>query len=244
MSIGFVTAIPYMIALFYAINDLDSVLTTNSTFPLAEIYHQATGSRGGALGLLIVVFLPTFLTCTGCYITAGRTLWTLARDNATPFSSWISRIHPTFRNPFNATLVCGAMIVSLGCIFVGSKTAFNAFVGSFAVLSSLSYLTAILPHLFSGRKSIKPGYFYMKGMLGFAVNGISCSYIIVFIVIFCFPYSMPTDAGTMNYTCLITGGLTFFVATWWCVRRGSYKGPNAIPLGDVVLAPEAHSTTV
>ncbi|EFW19980.1 hypothetical protein D8B26_003538 [Coccidioides posadasii str. Silveira] len=241
MVIGFVTAIPYMVALLYAINDLDAVLTTNTPFPLAEIYYQATGSRGGALGLLIVMFFPTFLTCIGCYLTAGRTLWTLARDNATPFSPWMSRINPTFRNPFNATLACGAVVVALGCIYVGSKTAFNAFVGSFAVLSSLSYVTAILPHLLSGRRSINPGRFYMKGPLGFLVNGISCSYVIAFVVIFCFPYALPTDAETMNYTSLITGGLSIFVAIWWFVTRSSYKGPNAIPLGEILLAPEVHS---
>ncbi|EDN10801.1 predicted protein [Histoplasma mississippiense (nom. inval.)] len=71
MAVGFVTAITYMVALLYSIHDLPAVLDNKSTFPLAEIYRQATTSRGGALGLLIVVFLPTFITCIGCYITAG-----------------------------------------------------------------------------------------------------------------------------------------------------------------------------
>ncbi|PGH00655.1 hypothetical protein AJ80_09146 [Polytolypa hystricis UAMH7299] len=240
MSIGFVTAIPYMIALFYAINDLDAVLNTNSTFPLAEIYHQATGSRGGALGLLIVAFVPTFLTCIGCYITAGRCLWTLARDNATPFSGWLARIHPRHHNPFNATITCCGLIIILGCIYVGSTTAFNAFIGSFILLSSLSYLTAILPHLLSGRTSIKPGYFFMRGWLGFVVNAFSCGYIIVFIVIFCFPFSLPTDAASMNYTSLITGGLSLLVTGWWVFRQGNYEGPKVIPLSDIVMVVDGH----
>lgn len=101
VSIGFLTAFFYLVAIFYAINDLDTVLSSSSTFPLAEIYVQATNSAGGALGLLIVAFLPTFLTLVGCYLTAGRMFWTLARDNAVPFSHFFSRVSPTFENPFS-----------------------------------------------------------------------------------------------------------------------------------------------
>src|SRR5689334_203630 len=98
MSIGFITGFLYMIAMFYSIQSLDDVLNSVFGFPLAEIYRQATGSRGGALGLLIVAFLPTLITCIGCYITAGRTLWTLARDNATPFPGWIGHVNTRLHN--------------------------------------------------------------------------------------------------------------------------------------------------
>ena len=168
------------------------------------------------------------------YITAGRTLWTLARDDATPFAGRLGKISPAWRNPFSATLVCGCVCTVLGCIYVGSTTAFNAFVGSFVVLSSMSYLAAIGPHLLNRRSGIVPGPFWMKGALGFVMNGIACAYIMVFVVIYCFPYSLPVAASDMNYSCLITGGLTIFIAMWWLWRGGrGYKGPQAI--GRVVL---------
>lgn len=236
---GFLTAVPYMVALFYAITDLDAVLETNSTFPLSTIYQQATGTRGGALGLLIIAFIPTFITCTGCYITCGRTLWTLARDNATPFSGWIGRVNGRMHNPFNATLVCGGLLTVLGCIYVGSTTAFNAFIGSYIQLSTLSYVAAILPHLLRGRKGVQPGWFFMHGPLGFVVNALSCGYIVVFIVIFCFPFAMPTDAQSMNYASVMTGGLTIFVAAWWFCRQKTYEGPKAVPIGDAMVTKDA-----
>ncbi|DAA76898.1 TPA_exp: putative Choline transporter Hnm1 [Trichophyton benhamiae CBS 112371] len=232
---GFITAVPYMIALFYSINDLEAVLGTFTTFPLATIYHQATGTRAGAFGLLIIAFLPTFITCIGCYITAGRVLWTLARDNATPFSNFIARVHPTYHNPFNATTVCVAVVTVLGCIYVGSTTAFNAFVGCYVQLSTLSYLAAILPHLLRGRKGITPGPFFMKGWVGYVVNTISCLYIVTFVIIFCFPFSMPTSAATMNYASLMTGGVTIFVVIWYLIRQKSYVGPHVISIHDVKL---------
>lgn len=204
MVIGFITAFCYMVAIFYAINNLPTVTSLDGTFarfPLAEIYSQATNTRGGTLGLLVVIICPVIITCIGTYITAGRTLWTLARDDATPFQSTLGRIAPgkNFKNPFNATLACGYLSTLLGCIYVGSTTAFNAFVGSFVILSSLSYCAAILPFIFTGRFSrseveggngMRKGPYSMGHKTGLVVNIVSCVYILVsfsflLLVIFC-----------------------------------------------------------
>ncbi|MCJ1309396.1 hypothetical protein MMC25_003055 [Agyrium rufum] len=231
MVIGFITAFVYMITIFYAITDLDSVLSGEATFPLAEIYLQATGTSGGTIGLLLLVMLPLICTAIGGYLTASRILWTLARDNATPFSSMLGKISDRWRNPFNAILLCGVIGTIFGCIYVGSSTAFNAFVGSFVILSTLSYLGALLPYVITRRKYIVPGPFWMKGNLGLAMHGIACIYIAVFVVIFCFPYALPVDAGSMNYSCLVSGGLTVFITCWWFWKgsRG-YTGPQALTI--------------
>ncbi|KAL8838704.1 MAG: hypothetical protein Q9176_004944 [Flavoplaca citrina] len=231
--IGFSTTFFYIITIFYGITDLDTVLEESTRyFPLAAIYRQATGSAGGTLGLLILSFLPLFIACIGLYLTASRTFWTLARDNATPFSDFFSQVSPRYRNPANAILLCAVFSTLLGCIYVGSKTAFSAFVGSFVVLTTLSYLTAILPHLLHKRATITPGWFWMRGATGFIVNGISVAYIIVFIIIFCFPFSLPTNPALMNYNALITGGLTIFVAAFWVYRRKEYVGPRQVTLAE------------
>lgn len=239
MAVGFVTGICYMIAIFYAIQDYKAIRDSTVIFPLAEIYHQATGTRGGALGLLIVAFLPTVVTACGCYITAGRTLWTISRDNATPFSGWLGKISPRFHNPFNATLVCGGCITILACIYLGSSTAFNAFVGCFVQLSSLSYFMAIFPHILTRRSSFVPGWFFMNNKVGFVVNSLACIYILAFVVIFCFPYGLPVHAEDMNYASLMTGGLSIFVTIWWFFHQGSYEGPKHVPLTDKALAEDA-----
>ncbi|KAJ6156103.1 DsDNA-dependent ATPase (Rad54b) [Penicillium chrysogenum] len=241
MGVGFVTGICYMIAIFYAVNDLDAVRGTSTFFPLAEIYRQATGSRGGALGLLVVAFLPTLITACGCYITAGRTLWTISRDGATPFSGWLGHISLKFKNPFNATLTCGGFITILACIYLGSTTAFSAFVGCFVQLSSLSYFMAIFPHILTRRSSFVPGYFFMNNKIGYVVNSLACTYIIAFAIIFCFPYALPTDAASMNYASLMTGGLSIFITIWWFIHQGSYVGPKHVPLTDKALADDARN---
>lgn len=154
-------------------------------------------------------------------------LWTLGRDNATPFSRWIGKIDDRFGCPLNATLTCGVICTLLGAIYVGSTTAFSAFVGSFIVLGSASYVAFILPNLLSRRRHIVPGPFTMPSYIFYPVASIACSYMIVFIVIYCFPYAVPFDEKSMNYSCLIVGGLSIFVAAWWFwVKDRGYVGPG------------------
>jgi choline transport protein len=237
MVIGFITAFFYMIAIFYAINNIEDVLQA-PYFPLATIYAQATSSNAGTMGLLFIILVPILCCCIGTYITAGRCLWTISRDGAVPLSGTLGVISPRFKNPFNATLFCGCFSTVLGAIYVGSSTAFNAFVGSFVVLSTLSYLAAILPFIFTGRFSpsatgpynnnMRPGPYQMGNKVGYAVNIVSCLYIIVFVVIYCFPYSLPVTAVNMNYACLITGSMSIFAALWWFIKGSSYVGPRAM----------------
>lgn len=226
LIVGFVTAFAYLIALFYSVNDINAIFESRLPFPLAAMYEQATNSRGGAMGLLFLILFPILCTLIGAFITAGRILWTLARDDATPFSRFVGRIDAQGKNPRNATLLVGCLCTVLGCIYIGSLTAFNAFVGSFILLSTLSYVSAILPNLITKARYIVAGPFRMSGVLGYAVRAIACTYIIVFIVIFCFPYSMPVTADLMNYTVVIVGGFTILMAILYLFKRSSgYMGP-------------------
>ncbi|KAK7523102.1 choline transporter [Phyllosticta citriasiana] len=229
MVVGLTTAFIYLVAIFYSISDFEALLSNKYTSPLAELYYQATLSRTGALGLIIVVFLPTVCTCIGTYITAGRILWTLARDGATPFSATMGNISARHKNPFAATFVCGIICTVLGAIYVGSTTAFNAFIGSYVVLATLSYLAAILPHALTRRKYLAPGPFALKGRAAYIIPYVSSAYICAFVVIYCFPYSMPVYASNMNYSSLIVGSLTILVGAWWLwiIGRG-YVGPQGL----------------
>ena len=44
-----------------------------------------------------------------------------------------------------------------------------------------------------------------------------------------FPYSMPVRVATMNYSCVIVGGLTVFQGVWYVViRKRGYQGPRSM----------------
>lgn len=224
MVIGFITGFCYLITIMYAINDLDTVAA--ATYPIAEIYRQATGTAG-ATAMLALIMINIGLCLVGLMITTGRTLWTLARDEAAPFPRYLGKVDARLNMPMVSTISTAVLVTVLGCIYVGSTTAFNAFIGSTILFFSSSYLAAILPHLLSGRKSITYGPFRMRGWVGFAVNSLSCAYLLVWFVIYSFPYYLPTDAKSMNYSCLIWGGLTALVGLWWVGgARNGYEGPQ------------------
>ncbi|KAK6073144.1 amino acid permease [Seiridium cupressi] len=226
MGIGFITGFAYLIAIMYAINDFDALFEV--AYPIAEIYRQGTGSAAGAIGLLFLVLICICICLVGLYITAGRTLWTLARDKATPFSNQLSKVHPTLHVPITTTILTAILVTILGCIYVGSTTAFNAFAGSFVLMSSSSYIAALLPHLLTGRKNITYGTFHLnRGPLGYVLNTVACGYMMVWFVIYCFPFALPVDAPSMNYASLLWGGLTILLLIWWSVgARNGYEGPK------------------
>lgn len=55
----------------YAISDLNAVVTSNGSFPLAEVYAQATGNAGGTFGLLLILFLSIMICVVGTYLTVS-----------------------------------------------------------------------------------------------------------------------------------------------------------------------------
>jgi choline transport protein len=228
-------AFVFAIALFYGINDLDAVLNASGAFPLAEIYIQATGSTGATFGLLFIIFLSLGPCLIGTFLTVGRTWWALARDNATPFSRFFGNVNENLSCPIEATIFTGLMTTAFGAITLGSHAAFSDLVGSFVILTTASYALAIGGHLFSGRKNLPQGPFWM-GKTGYVINAIAVVSIIFFNIIFCFPYSLPVATPTMNYNSVILVGVTFLTAFWWLVHGNrNYPGPK---LGGFIVTEE------
>ncbi|KAI5812304.1 amino acid/polyamine transporter I [Pyronema omphalodes] len=226
MCISFSTAFIYLVALFYSIDDLDAVFAAGPESCTGVIYRQATGTVAGATGLYMVLFISTFPTLIGTLTTGGRLFWALARDGAAPASEFFRQINPRFISPMRSTIAVGCVTTCLGVLYVASASAFNSLVTSYIVLSSLSYLMAILPHVLTGRKHIVPGPFYL-GKWGFVINIISIGYIIITVVIFCFPYSFPVTLQSMNWTSVIVGVMISLITMWWFVSgRGRYRGPK------------------
>lgn len=126
----------------------------------------------------------------GTYLTVSRIFWALARDNATPFPGFFSQVNHRLSCPIPATLLCAVLCTAFGAIQVGSKTAFTDLVGSFIILTTTSFGLAIGAHLFSGRKNVPKGPFWM-GSAGYVINALSLLFIIFFNIMFCFRTSLP-----------------------------------------------------
>lgn len=210
---------------------LDDVYATNITsLPLGAMFQQAVRSNAGTFALLFLFCIDVIITIPGAWIAAGRMLWTLGRDDATPFPTFVRHVSPRWRNPFNAQILCAVGGTILGCIYIGSATAFNAFVASFIVFTTMSYCAAILPHVLTARKYVTPGPFWMPGIVGYLVMGTACAYILVFNIQYMFPYSYPVaNAQAMNWTSVMFAGITFLLTLGYLWKRShGYVGPRVV----------------
>ncbi|KAK9235384.1 hypothetical protein V1525DRAFT_410145 [Lipomyces kononenkoae] len=195
LGLGFLYAFCLAIALCYAITDINALLSGINGYQLAMIYSQATGSAGGTFGLLFIIFLFIYPLHSGHRM--SRSFCALARDNAMPFSFPFGRVSEDLSRPVYATLLCALAATGLGAIPLGST--FLDLTGSFVILSTVSYAIPFTPNILTGRKYLPQGSFRL-GKAGYFVNRTAVVLITLFNIFYCFPYSVPTTAMSMNST--------------------------------------------
>ncbi|KAI1353411.1 putative amino acid transporter [Xylaria sp. FL0043] len=230
ISLGFLYAFVFAIALSYAITDISQLQGGINTYPLAGIYRQATQSVPATFGLLFILFLTSFCCCIGTVLTNSRTYWALARDNAVPFSGFFGRVNESLSCPVEATIFVCLFATGLGAIPLGSSSAFLALTGSFIVLTTVSYAIPFTANMVTGRKYFPAGPFHL-GKLGNIVNLVAVLLIALFDIFFFFPYSLPTTVESMNYNSVILVGTIALSLFWWLVHATHhYPGPKVMQL--------------
>lgn len=125
VAIGFVTAWFYSVALFFSINNLDGIFQTLTGVPILELFYQALSNKAGAIALESLIMA----TGIGCQIAShtwqSRLCWSFARDNGLPFSRYLSKVDRKLNVPLRAHFVSSVIVAILGCLYLGSYTAFN-----------------------------------------------------------------------------------------------------------------------
>lgn len=125
VAIGFVTSWFWSLAMFFSIQDLQDLFDTPTGVPILALFYQALAHKGGAIVLESLIMA----TGIGCLIAShtwqSRLCWSFARDNGLPFSRFLSKVHPTLDVPVQAHFVSCVIVAILGCLYLGSYTAFN-----------------------------------------------------------------------------------------------------------------------
>ncbi|ODV98316.1 hypothetical protein PACTADRAFT_48100 [Pachysolen tannophilus NRRL Y-2460] len=217
VAIGFVTSFCYAIAMFFSIRNLEDILDSNTGVPIFDIYNQALQNKGGAVFLGILVFL----TAIGCNIAShtwqARLCWSFARDRGLWGSHYFSQIDKRTGVPFYAHLMSCLWVVVIGCIYLGSTTAYNAMVTACITLLLLSYSIPVACLLYKGRNNIRHGPFWL-GKIGLVSNIVVLAWTIFALCFFCFPMDMPVTAGNMNYASVVLAVWITWSVAYWLVR--------------------------
>lgn len=129
---------------------------------------------------------------------ASRATWAFARDKAIPFHAHFSKISFHLTDvPVNALLLSTTIQVLLGLIFLGSSTAFNAFVGVAVMCLGASYALPVAISLAGGRRGVADAPFGL-GAAGVIVNAIAVLWVMFAIVLFSMPAIVPVTPVTMS----------------------------------------------
>lgn len=116
----------------------------------------------------------------------------------------------------------------LALINIGSSVAFNAIV-SLVVASYLSsYLIPIVIMIIKrlGNEPIHFGPWHL-GRWGLPINVFAAAYTLMTVIFSFFPPALPVTAETMNWSCVVYGGVVILGIIFYAVRgHKNYVGPD------------------
>ncbi|KAK6379065.1 hypothetical protein LTS17_006769 [Exophiala oligosperma] len=225
VGVNCITCLFFIISLFFSVTNYEAVLTTNTGLPIAEMYRQAGGQAVG-IGLLLVVFFAGVPAFFDIFIATVRLNWALARDNALPFSKTWAKVNEKLGIPLWSTVLTAVIQLLLALIYIGNTTAFSAILSSSMVLNNLTFIVPVLVNMCQGRRAAKLGDFRLGKALGWTSNIVMCGWTLFTLIFFEFPFVLPVNKVTMNYTVVVLSSTVILGGAWYAARaRKYYTGP-------------------
>ncbi|KAG6328139.1 hypothetical protein ID866_10950 [Astraeus odoratus] len=222
IPIGAIWGVVFLLPILFTLPDVSILLSVPSGQPIGVMFTLAMGSNAGGFGLVANNDFLVFGTGMFCAISiscaASRATWAFARDKAIPFHAHFSKISPHLADvPVNALLLSTAIQVLLGLIYLGSSTAFNAFVGVAVMCLGASYAMPVAMSLVDGRRHVRDAPFRLGTKVGWAVNAIAVLWIVFATVLFSMPAVIPVTKVTMNYASVVFVGFAVISAVWYMI---------------------------
>lgn len=150
---------------------------------------------------MIIIIVVGVIALIAIQQTASRLTWSFARDNALIGSRYLGAIHPELSVPIWCLVANNAIVFIIGCIFLGSSTAFNAFIGTGLILQQVTYAIPAALLIYRGRSahflpSRRP--FKLPGVFGWFANIFTVIFAVVVVVFYNFPVFLPVTASNMS----------------------------------------------
>lgn len=110
----------------------------------------------------------------------------------------------------------------LGLIYLGSTSAFNAFVSVGVIALAVSYGIPILLSMLDSRRGVNSAPWTLGKAVGWLVNVIALAWISFEVVLFSMPTAIPVTPVSMNYAIVVFVGFMAISAAWYLIhaRKG------------------------
>ena len=92
IGINGILGLAMLLTFCFTLGDIDSVLATNLGFPFIQVFFNSTESYTGTTIMVVIVLVTITSSAISTIGTASRQLWSFARDNGLPFSSFFARV--------------------------------------------------------------------------------------------------------------------------------------------------------
>lgn len=180
---------------------LSAEVLTCLSVPIYEMWYQATRSGTAATVFVILLCCAAVFALIGAQQTASRLTWSLARDRAIIGSNLLKQIHPALEVPVWSLIFNFVIMFIIGCIYLGSSSAFNAFIGSGLVLQHISYAfpAALLMYRMRSEEWLPASRsFRLPSWVGWTANAITVGFALLVLIFYDFPPVVPVTGSNMS----------------------------------------------
>ncbi|KAJ5094425.1 hypothetical protein N7456_010286 [Penicillium angulare] len=214
------------VSMCFCLTDFEDILNTPTGLPAAQIFLNAGGKAGGTIMWAFAILVQFFTGCSAM-LADTRMAYAFARDNALPFSEFLSKVNPHTHTPVNAVWFVVIFSIALNCIAIGSTETATAIFSVTAPALDLSYVSVILAHqIYKSKVKFVEGPFTL-GRWGTIINYIAVVWVLFISTILFFPSQIPVTKANMNYAICVAAFIAMFAMVWWWVAAsGKYTGPQ------------------
>lgn len=218
---GMVSAIAIAGVLGWAINvtlafcmgtDLTNLIGSPVGQPMAQIFLNSFG-KTWTLVIWSFVVLVQYMMGSSQLLAASRQSFAFARDGALPLSNLLYRFNKYTGTPVNTVWFDSLMALLVGLLALSGPAAVNAVFSISVTAQYVAFMTPIIAR-FAFENNFKPGPFSL-GVLSAPIAAIAVVFMIVMMVVLCFPSTPQAQVPSMNYTSVVLGGIMTLAMIWY-----------------------------
>ncbi|TLD07988.1 hypothetical protein E2P81_ATG10597 [Venturia nashicola] len=199
----------FIITYCFCITNLEAVVQSESPFPFMDVFLAGTNSKAATVAMSTIPLILSVCTSLNALAAASRQAWSLARDQALPFSSWFRKVTTIGTPiPLNSIMFSLSILVIIALINIGSSAALNTIIALLTSATSFSYalsISCILQKRLRG-EPLPPSRFTL-GKFAIPINALAVLYVTVACIASFFPVVNSSAVADMNWSIVMFGGV-------------------------------------